>query len=72
MKSISFGPVTHKDKSYAYALGYGAYMMGHSILDCPYRDKSDKDTNDYEAGWVEAKRVVEERLTAFIEEHQDA
>lgn len=68
MKSISFGPVTHKDKSYAYALGYGAYVMGYPQHHNPYGTERQEHA-DFNAGHDAAKVVVDQNLTTFIEEN---
>ena len=67
MKSITFGPVTHVGKSYAYALGYGAYMMS-SYSPCPYHKHSHQ-RPEYIAGFAKAKEDTSKALGDYVEEH---
>jgi hypothetical protein len=71
-KYITFGPVTHPNKSYAYALGYGAYHMGHRISDNPYahRGESRYDkmcAEDYDLGFRKAVTDANTKMAEILE-----
>jgi len=69
MKSITFGPVTHPDKSYAYALGYGAYHMGHTVGDNPYGPDFPRNESDWDKGYVQSIKDTDKALQEFMQEH---
>ena len=66
-KLISFGPVIHKDKSYSYSQGYGAYRMGWRLTDNPH---SHTDTPikyaDWRSGYNDAAVACDKVLEDFI------
>jgi hypothetical protein len=70
MKSITFGPVTHKDKPYAYALGYGAYQMGWRRGDNPYNSvESNRNNSEWYGGYDASVTATDAALSKFIQEH---
>ncbi|RKZ02821.1 hypothetical protein DRQ25_18305 [Candidatus Fermentibacteria bacterium] len=72
MKSITFGPVTHEGKSYAYALGYGAYQMGHARGYNPYHIKSQqKAWDDFSEGYARSVADVKVKLEDFINSNKE-
>lgn len=66
--AINFGPVIHEGKSYAYSLGYAAYMMGAPSGN-PYPHNSDN-YHDFRFGWTAAVETCDRKLNEFIKEHQ--
>lgn len=69
-QTIVFGPVVHKDKSYAYSLGYGASMMGHMRDHNPYtRPDQAQNHEDFMLGYDKGVADTNQALDEFQAKH---
>ena len=68
MKTLKFGPVLHEGKSWAYSLGWAAYMMGNP--NCPYDyDTKRQQNEDFCDGYQACEENCSKVIDKFIEDN---